>query len=78
VRDHHLHPEIPRHLGVTFRTARYCDLLYDLVRLRKLPSFQDLCLHFEGTAEAHRTFVHQDPFDNLLELKHYSDPRMAC
>ena len=31
---------------------------------------------FEGLAEVHRTFVLQDPSDNLLEFKHYRDPRM--
>jgi extradiol dioxygenase family protein len=31
---------------------------------------------FEGMAGAHRTFVLRDPFDNLLEFKHYRDPRM--
>jgi extradiol dioxygenase family protein len=27
-------------------------------------------------AEEHRTFVLIDPSDNLLEFKHYRDPRM--
>jgi extradiol dioxygenase family protein len=27
-------------------------------------------------AEEHRTFVLIDPSDNLLEFKHYCDPRM--
>jgi extradiol dioxygenase family protein len=67
----------PRHFGVTFLEARDFDLLYELVQLRKVPFFRDVSTRFEGTAEVHRTFVLQDPFDNLLEFKHYRDPRMA-
>jgi uncharacterized protein len=67
----------PRHFGVTFHKRRDFDLLYDLAHLRKLLFFRDVSTRFEGTAEVHRTFVLQDPFDNLLEFKHYRDPRMA-
>ena len=66
----------PRHFGVTFRQADDFDTLYDLVQLRKVPVFRDLATRFEGTAEVHRTFVLRDPSDNLLEFKHYRDPRM--
>jgi len=66
----------PRHFGVTFRRADDFDALYDLVGLRKVPVFRDLATRFDGTAEVHRTFVLQDPSDNLLEFKHYRDPRM--
>ncbi len=67
----------PRHFGVTFRRQRDFDLLYDLAQLRKLRFFSDVSIRFEGTAEMHRTFVLQDPFDNLVEFKYYRDPRMA-
>lgn len=67
----------PRHFGVTFRKRKDFDLLYDLAQLRKVHFFQEIMTRFEGTAEVHRTFVLQDPFDNLLEFKHYRDPRMA-
>lgn len=66
----------PRHFGVTFRAASDFDALYALVELRKVPVFSDLATRFEGLAEVHRTFVLQDPSDNLLEFKHYRDPRM--
>ena len=66
----------PRHFGVTFRESRDFDLLYDLVLLRKVPIFRDVATRFEGRAEVHRTFVLRDPSDNLLEFKHYRDPRM--
>jgi uncharacterized protein len=67
----------PRHFGVTFRRRKDFDLLYDLVHLRKVRFFREVSTRFEGTAEVHRTFVLRDPFDNLLEFKHYRDLRMA-
>lgn len=67
----------PRHFGVTFRKRKDFDLLYDLAQLRKIRFFRDVTTRFDGTAEVHRTFVLQDPFDNLIEFKHYRDPRMA-
>lgn len=66
----------PRHFGVTFRRAKEFDALYDLVLLRKIPFFKDLASRFDGRAEAHRTFVLEDPSRNLVEFKHYRDPRM--
>lgn len=67
----------PRHFGVTFLDQRDFDLLYDLAQLRKVQFFRDVTTRFDGTAEVHRTFVLQDPSDNLLEFKCYRDPRMA-
>ena len=66
----------PRHFGVTFRSEDDFDRLYDLAQLRKVDFFRDVSTRFGGTAEAHRTFVLRDPSDNLLEFKHYADPRM--
>lgn len=66
----------PRHFGVTFERSEAFDHLYELAQLRKIPFFQDVSVRFDGLAEAHRTFVLRDPFDNLLEFKHYRDPRM--
>lgn len=66
----------PRHFGVTFRRRKEFRLLYELAQLRKIPFFRDVAVRFEGTAEEHHTFVLRDPFDNLLEFKHYDDPRM--
>ncbi len=66
----------PRHFGVTFCRAGDFDALYELAVLRKIPFFRDMATRFEGLAEVHRTFVLRDPSDNLLEFKHYRDPRM--
>ena len=67
----------PRHFGVTFHKRKDFERLHQLAQLRKIPFFRDVSTRFDGTAEEHHTFVLQDPFDNLLEFKHYVDPRMA-
>jgi extradiol dioxygenase family protein len=82
----HLHPEAPservepelypRHFGVTFRHRRDFDNLVALAETRKLPFFREPALRFEGMVESHLTVVLRDPSDNLLEFKHYDDPRM--
>lgn len=70
-------PELyPRHFGVTFREREDWDRLLALVDLRKLPLFAEPSQRFAGLVEEHRTFVVADPSNNLLEFKHYEDPRM--
>ena len=66
----------PRHFGVTFRQAQDFDALHSLCVQRKIELFSDVSVRFEGMVEAHRTFVLRDPSDNLIEFKHYADPRM--
>ncbi len=66
----------PRHFGVTFRDAADFDALHELAVIRKIPFFAGVSTRFEGLAEEHRTFVLADPSGNLLEFKHYRDPRM--
>jgi extradiol dioxygenase family protein len=66
----------PRHFGVTFRELDDFETLHQLCLLRKIPMFREMATRFEGMAEVHRTFVLRDPSDNLLEFKHYADPRM--
>ena len=66
----------PRHFGITFRAREDFDRLARLVELRKLEVFRPTALRFEGLVESHRTFVLRDPSDNLIEFKHYDDPRM--
>jgi extradiol dioxygenase family protein len=70
-------PELyPRHFGVTFRRSGEFDALLRLVEIRKIPVYRPVALRFAGLAEQHRTLVLRDPSDNLLEFKHYADPRM--
>ena len=66
----------PRHFGVTFRSERDFRNLHACAVTRKIPFFRDLARRFEGLHEEHSTFVLKDPSGNLLEFKHYSDPRM--
>ena len=66
----------PRHFGVTFREGRDFDAVYELCVQRKIELFADVSTRFEGLVEVHRTFVLRDPSDNLVEFKHYADPRM--
>jgi uncharacterized protein len=66
----------PRHFGVTFRAEADFNALHACAVIRKIPFYQDVSTRFEAMAEEHRTFVLCDPSGNLLEFKHYRDPRM--
>ena len=66
----------PRHFGVTFRDPADFEALHALALTRKVPFFSDVSIRFEAMVEEHRTFVLLDPSGNLLEFKHYRDPRM--
>lgn len=70
-------PEMyPRHFGVTFREKSDFDRLRHLAETRGLQFFAKPFHRFEGLVEEHHSFVLQDPSGNLLEFKHYLDPRM--
>ena len=70
-------PELyPRHFGVTFRAEADWQRLVHLAEVRGLQFFAKPFHRFEGMVEEHSTFVLRDPTDNLLEFKHYRDPRM--
>ena len=66
----------PRLFGVTFRAAADFEALHQCAVIRKIPFFHDISTRFEAMTEEHRTFVLLDPSGNLLEFKHYRDPRM--
>jgi extradiol dioxygenase family protein len=66
----------PRHFGVTFAAPADFEALWQCAVLRKIPFFLEPSTRFEGLVEEHRTFVLLDPSGNLLEFKHYRDPRM--
>jgi extradiol dioxygenase family protein len=66
----------PRHFGVTFHDRADFDALIQLVQQRKLDVFADVFTRFNGMVEEHETIVLRDPSNNLLEFKHYRDPRM--
>ncbi len=66
----------PRHFGVTFKEKAEYDAVLNLARRRELPFFAEPARRFEGLVEEHYTFMLIDPSNNLLEFKHYLDPRM--
>jgi len=66
----------PHHFGVTFRKSGDFERLHRLCQQRDVPFFAPMSVRFEGRVEAHRTFVVEDPSANLIEFKHYTDPRM--
>jgi extradiol dioxygenase family protein len=71
------HPELyPRHFGITFRRLEDFEALQRLVEIRKLTVFKPCARRFEGLVEEHLTLVLEDPSHNLIEFKHYLDPRM--
>ena len=80
----HLDPEsidqnpklYPRHFGITFRDKIEFDNLLKLIEIRGIPVFTPLFTRFAKTAEEHSSIVLIDPANNLLEFKHYIDPRM--
>jgi uncharacterized protein len=64
------HPEMyPRHFGITFRRR-------EDFRVRGATFFAEPSQRFEGLVEEHWTFMLIDPSNNLIEFKHYLDPRM--
>jgi extradiol dioxygenase family protein len=66
----------PRHFGVTFHDRQDWERLLDRVKGNDLPFFADPFRRFCGRPERHQAFVLRDPSNNLLEFKHYDDPRM--
>lgn len=66
----------PRHFGVTFAHEADFQAILRLARLRQLPFFKEPDRRFVGMVEEHWTFVLRDPSSNLIEFKHYLDPRM--
>lgn len=66
----------PRHFGVTFRNRADFDAVLLCAENRRIPFFQGCEARFEGRVEEHLTFVLEDPSGNLIEFKHYRDPRM--
>ena len=66
----------PRHFGVTFKDKAEYDAVLNLARRREIPFFAEPARRFEGLVEEHYTFMLIDPSNNLLEFKHYFDPRM--
>ena len=66
----------PRHFGVTFRHQLDFERLAKLIQIRKIPFLVAPTVRFEQLAEEHLTMAVVDPANNVIEFKHYRDPRM--
>jgi extradiol dioxygenase family protein len=66
----------PRHFGVTFRHRDEFDAVLYLAVQREIPFFREVQPRFKNAVEEHVTFVVRDPSNNLIEFKHYRDPRL--
>jgi uncharacterized protein len=66
----------PRHFGVTFARRAEFDAVLFCAETREIPFFSPCQPRFKDTVEEHLTFVLRDPTGNLIEFKHYRDPRM--
>ena len=71
------HPEMyPRHFGITFRRREDFDAVLFCAETRDIEFFSPCQPRFKDRVEEHLTFVLKDPSGNLIEFKHYRDPRM--
>jgi uncharacterized protein len=66
----------PRHFGVTFRDRASFDAVLLCAETREMAFFTPCQPRFKDRVEEHLTFVLRDPSGNLIEFKHYRDPRM--
>jgi uncharacterized protein len=66
----------PRHFGITFRRREDFDAVLFCAETRDIPFFAPCQPRFKDRVEEHSTFVIRDPTGNLIEFKHYRDPRM--
>lgn len=66
----------PRHFGITFRRREDFERLVHLVETRNIGFFEPPSSRFQGMVEEHLTCGLLDPSHNVLEFKHYLDPRM--
>jgi uncharacterized protein len=64
----------PRHFGLVFTQLADYRALYDRALSHDLNFYQPERQRFPGTPLEHWTFFLEDPFYNLLEFKHYSNP----
>ncbi len=62
----------PRHFGLVFKDHTGWQALLDRATQQGLAFYQHPRRRFEGTRIEHVTFFLEDPFQNLLEFKHYT------
>ncbi|MCU0552586.1 MAG: VOC family protein [Leptolyngbya sp. Prado105] len=64
----------PRHFGLVFTDESDWQALLDRAKQKDLAFYQQPKQRFAETPLEHRTFFLVDPFGNLMEYKHYTDP----
>ena len=62
----------PNHFGLIFTSLEDWQAMADLALERALPFYQKPRHRYPGTRLEHATFFLEDPFQNLLEFKHYT------
>jgi extradiol dioxygenase family protein len=65
----------PRHFGVTFVSAKSFDSVHARAKAANCPFFKDMYERFSDLPERHRTYFLVDPSNNLVEFKHYYEPK---
>ena len=66
----------PRHLGLILPTELAWQQLCDRASALNLTFYGRPKLRFPSQAIEHHCFFLSDPFNNLLEFKHYTDPEV--
>jgi extradiol dioxygenase family protein len=66
----------PRHFGITIADGASFDQLVERAHAGGATFWRMPFVRFAGMQEEHRTFFLIDPSNNLLEFKHYNDPKM--
>lgn len=61
----------PRHFGLVLTLQEEWQALADRAKDKGLTFYQQPRRRFAGTRIEHMTFFLEDPFNNLLEFKHY-------
>lgn len=64
----------PRHFGITFDSSQAWEAFLANAQAKELTFYQKPKHRFKGERIEHRTFFLEDPFQNLLEFKHYAYP----
>jgi len=65
----------PRHFGLTFADGGDFDRMVSTIHSHGLAVLSDVSVRFDGTPARHRTIFLADPSNNVIEFKHYDDPR---
>ncbi|HEV7679034.1 MAG TPA: VOC family protein [Candidatus Dormibacteraeota bacterium] len=65
----------PHHFGLSFADGADFDRMVNTIHEHSLPVLSDVSVRFDGTPARHRTIFLADPSNNVIEFKHYDDPR---